>query len=54
MWQLVDAKARLLTNALWQEADVPYTFRLRPEISRYDAAEAFEARDQIGEWTPGA
>jgi hypothetical protein len=56
-WQLVDARARLLTNYLWQEAlrDTefpPYQYTLPNQLRGISLSDAFRKSDRIGEWCP--
>lgn len=58
-WQLVDARARLLTNFLWREAlrdaeFAPYQYALPEPCKSVSLEDAFRAPDAIGRWRPVA
>jgi hypothetical protein len=56
-WQLVDARARLLTNFLWKEAlrdeeFPPYQYMLPSQLGDISLSTAFREPKRIGKWCP--
>jgi hypothetical protein len=52
-WQLLDGRARILTNHLWAAAgEAHYSFRLPPQLANATLEEAFSDARSIGEWAP--
>jgi hypothetical protein len=52
-WQLVDARARILTNALWRTAGAgAWSYALPGDLLDVDLDTAFRDKDRIAGWTP--
>jgi hypothetical protein len=52
-WQLLDARARLLTNALWRVAEVEqWSYELPVHLREMSLDAAFKTQDRIGDWKP--